>query len=364
MLRRSFNPLQIIPRGVASTAEIEQRLHSLRNIKPLDKLMFAQYYIDGKTVNSIQDVKRAGCQSVILIAHGLLGSSRTWHKVATKFGSDLVAANKETSSSPRVALAAVDLRNHGNTSHSPLQSMDAMCTDLEHFVKKLKAELGENENNNDNLSLGLLAHSMAGALAITLMSWCRKDPSLFPTIAESLKASLIVDLSPGFDGNMVYGDVKELFTAMEAVAEEKAKRRDKTSSAPILSRAEADTLMKENLPHVPSSMRAFALTNFVEETGGWRCNFPVLCEKAKSKALFLEHSPIVHFASTEKISVPSLFVFGEQSPYNNENERREIPDLFETVEQIEVKDASHYVHIEKLETFSNIAVDFFKKNGF
>ena len=78
-----------------------------------------------------------------------------------------------------------------------------------------------------------------------------------------------------------------------------------------------------------------------------------------SGRLFSDLSPVVHDVSKQKIAVPTFFVFGENSPYNNDAGRARIPVLFEHSKQIALSKAGHYVHVERQDEFAKVVDDWF-----
>src|SRR3989338_8214006 len=65
-----------------SEAVARERIANLPS--PID--MAAAFYVEGNSVDSLADVKAAGCTQVLLVGHGLLGSARNWNGTSRKIG--------------------------------------------------------------------------------------------------------------------------------------------------------------------------------------------------------------------------------------------------------------------------------------
>jgi esterase len=364
MLRRSsisftLNIAAFTINGIAPPEQLQRRMNTIRNnrIEPLK--LSAAYYVNGTSVDSVADLKAAGCDSILLVAHGLLGSSRNWNGTISRFGSHLkhqLEAN--WSNDGPVAVVAIDQRNHGNSPHSMVHTMDSMCLDMEFFTDCLIEDLKNEQTNTKRVkSVGIIAHSMSGAVTCNLLSWNRKDATLFPTLSKYLKAALIVDICPTVRPVSAFNSIEEIFEGMKEVDFDKH---------PTFK--EADRALRKFISD-PAN-RSFALTNFVpegpkEKVARWKCNFPVLYDETISRRLFFEQSPVVHDVEKgDKIEVPTMFVFGEDSPYNSDEGRSQIPHLFSKSEQIAIPKAGHYVHVQQPVEFSKVVGDFFSEKMF
>jgi pimeloyl-ACP methyl ester carboxylesterase len=105
----------------------------------------------------------SGSGPPLIILHGLLGMSDNWHSLAT----DL---------SQHYTVYIPDLRNHGQSPHSPQFDYEYMLNDLVDIIDK-----------NDITKPFIIGHSMGGKLAMLFAL-------RFPGITERL---VVVDIHPG-----------------------------------------------------------------------------------------------------------------------------------------------------------------------
>lgn len=342
MLRRSQRFLHFAttsPSSCDSTPSSQENLYRIQHL-PRPVQLEAAYYVAGNTVDSLDEVRKAGCNHVILVAHGLLGSSRNWNGTVRKIGWKLPKS---------CAIAALDLRNHGNSPHDAVHSMDAMAADMELFAKNVARELGDEQF----AGMGIVAHSMGGATTVDALSMNALDPEALPTLSKYLRAALIVDICPDCRPISAFGSIEAAMEGMKAIDFSKH-----------LTFTEAEKEMRKHV--ADPALRSFLLTNFVPESPTepfprWRCNFPVLYEETMSMRLFSQCSPILHDCTKQKIKVPTFFVFGEDSPYNDPEGRRRIPLLFENSKQTALPGAGHYVHTQKQDEFSKICAEWFQE---
>lgn len=302
----------------------------------------AQFYVEGNSVTSLEDVKAAGCNRVIMIGHGLLGSARNWNGTARKIGWNLPKTT---------AIACLDQRNHGNSPHNVIHSMDAMTSDMELFAAKIVSTLGEDKLE----SIGLCGHSMSGAATVNLLSILTAKPELLPTLRKYLKSSVIVDICPDRRPVTAFQSIEGIFQAMKTIDFDEHK-----------SYTDADKQIKSTGLVNDAGLRAFVMTNFVPQSklepfARWKCNFPTLFAETTSGRLFHELSPVVHDIAKQKIDIPTFFVFGEDSSYNDKEGRARIPILFEKSKQVALPKAGHYVHVEKQDEFAKLVADWYKE---
>ncbi|TPX40689.1 hypothetical protein SeLEV6574_g06476 [Synchytrium endobioticum] len=102
--------------------------------------------------------------SPVIILHGLLGSKRNWATLADTIATDYCTP-----------VYAVDLRNHGESPHSPVHSLAAMSADVKLVAETLKLS-----------SVTVIGHSMGAKAA---MLFALQHPKLVSRL-------VIVDASP------------------------------------------------------------------------------------------------------------------------------------------------------------------------
>jgi len=79
----------------------------------------------------------------IVILHGLFGSKRNWRGIAQRLGEDY-------------RVVTVDLRNHGESPHTPDMDYAAMAADIGGLLEHLELD-----------DVDLIGHSMGGKAAMT-----------------------------------------------------------------------------------------------------------------------------------------------------------------------------------------------------
>jgi pimeloyl-ACP methyl ester carboxylesterase len=191
----------------------------------------------------------------LVIAHGLFGSGRNWGAVAKRLARDR-------------QVAAVDLRNHGDSPRDPDMSYAAMAGDLAATI----AELGGEAD--------LLGHSMGGKAAMVLAL----------TEPERVRRLVVADIAPAAYRHSQIGYVR----AMQAL-----------DLAGLSRRSEADARLAPSVPD--PVLRAFFLQSLAFEDGvaRWKLNLDVLAEQMPTIMGFPE--PAGRFPG------PTLFLTGAAS---------------------------------------------------
>lgn len=115
-------------------------------------------------------------------------------------------------------------------------------------------------------------------------------------------------------------------------------------------------------------MRDFVGTNLVLKDGqqaAWKCNLPVL--QADYGGFLPSIVPWIANAAgsgaartsaPQPCTLPVLFVFGSESPYNEDEHRSQIATFFPNATQVVVAGAGHFVHYEKPQEFVEITASF------
>ncbi|CBZ24802.1 conserved hypothetical protein [Leishmania mexicana MHOM/GT/2001/U1103] len=120
-------------------------------------------------------------------------------------------------------------------------------------------------------------------------------------------------------------------------------------------------------------MRDFVATNIVLDSkdkskpAQWRCNLPVLASDYGSfqpsiTSWFTSSATTTGQASSAAAprlcTLPVMFVFGGQSPYNEPDHRQRISRFFSNATQVEVAGAGHFLHYEKPKEFTDAVAPF------
>lgn len=254
------------------------------------QLYFKKYGTEGKT---------------ILILHGLFGMSDNWHNMARRL-------------SETYTLYTLDLRNHGQSPHSPLMNYSVMADDIWEMMNK--EQLGE---------AILIGHSMGGK---TAMAFANKYP-------EKTEKLIVVDIAPRAykPGHIIY------FDAMKSINFKASGRKEIEDQL-----ASSITNQGEML---------FLLKNLHRKENG---EYGL---KLNLEAIENNYEAIIGEVSIEKpTSIPTLFIKGEKSNYINEADLETINQKYLKVSFATVTNAGHWVHAENPEGFLTAVNEFLSQN--
>lgn len=233
----------------------------------------------------------AGEGQPLVLIHGLFGSADNWGNITKHFAQHF-------------QVISIDLRNHGRSPHSELQSYTEMADDLLELCDTLGLQ-----------QICLLGHSLGGKVA---MQFATHYP-------ERVSKLIVVDM-----GMRAYADEHtQLMDAMQAV-----------DLSQMQSRSEVDKALSQSIPNL--MVRQFLLTNLVKEGGQlqWRINLPAL----KANYATLISAVSVQFEKS------SLFIRGESSDYVQESDVADIKQCFPKAQIISLP-ANHWVHAEQPQLF-------------
>ncbi len=237
-----------------------------------------------------------GAGPVIVILHGLLGSSRNWHSVAKHLA-------------PRYRVVAVDLRNHGDSPHAEQLDYPTLAADLMALL--------------DTLACGpvtLLGHSMGGKVAMQLAL----------SAGARLQRLVVVDIAP-----VRYSDrFGFLLDAMQALP-----------LAQLHGRAAADAELSAKI--ADPQLRQFLLQNLSHSEDGlkWRANLTSIRAHLDTILGFPSVEPGRQFAH------PTLFIRGALSDSLDEAHHRAILALFPHAQIQSIDTAGHWPHVERRDDF-------------
>jgi len=236
----------------------------------------------------------------LILIHGFFASSRNWRLIAKKLAE-------------HYHVYVLDMRNHGQSPHAPEMDYPAMAEDLKHFMDEQKLSMAS-----------LLGHSMGGKVAM----WFAL------TYPEKVDHLIVADISPvtyqhSFD---------DTINALKRVP-----------LGQISNRKQADDLLSMDIPEL--SYRQFLLQNLQLTDGQykWRVNLDYFYQSADN---------IIAFPSVDLIAPylgRVLFIMGDESNYTDKNA---IALSFPNAEISTLKQAGHWLHIDKPAEFLNNIVDF------
>lgn len=246
--------------------------------------------------------RKYGHGPVLIILHGLFGSSDNWTGIAKKLES-------------RFTVILPDQRNHGQSPHSEVHDYESMGNDLHELVKDLSIE-----------KFFLAGHSMGGK---TAMAFAMRWP-------EMLLGLLVADISP-FKGDDTVGAEHSyhagILNAMLAL--------DLTT---ISSREEAESGLSKF--GFPPKINGFILKNLRRVEGNrfeWKLNAPSLLKNLENIMKPMERNPSY---SGRVTGFPVIFLRGSESDYLPVSDYPAIREIFPAAEFIEIPGAGHWVHAD------------------
>jgi esterase len=227
----------------------------------------------------------------LIMMHGLFGMLDNWHNIARQLAENY-----------RVFL--LDLRNHGQSPHSPEMSYPLMAADLSEFMEARKLD-----------KACVLGHSMGGKAA---MEFALSYPG-------KCEKAIVVDMAP-----VAYKPGHD--TIFKALFQVDLHNGNKTRGE----------LEKEMAAFVPeSAVRQFLLKSLAREGDGfvWKFNLDVL---------YRNYDAVIAPVTGERsYDGEVLFVRGSRSDYVQEAHLPEIKRLFPQFRLETIAGAGHWVHAEK-----------------
>jgi esterase len=254
--------------------------------------------------------RKEGEGPVVVIIHGLYGSSDNWMSIGKRL------AENHTVYIP-------DQRNHG---HSPLaggHSYDDMKNDMAEFF----------DTHNIDRAI-LLGHSMGGKTAM----WFAAD---YP---ERIQKLVIADIAPKdylkMKERSQFKMHREILMTMKAIDFEKAD-----------SRSSVDKMMAGRIGD--ANIRKFLLKNLTKDRSThkyrWRINVDVLLENLEeivggvNEKWFEDRMPIAGY--------PVIFIRGMKSNYILPEDEPLIKSIYPDAAIVDIPDSGHWLHVENPKKF-------------
>jgi pimeloyl-ACP methyl ester carboxylesterase len=278
----------------------------------------------------------------LLIAHGLLGNSTNWAGIA-----------KRPQLCSRHRCIAVDLRNHGQSPHSPEMSYEAMAGDLLSLMdrKGIERVIG-------------MGHSLGGKVMMAAAL-------LYP---DRFSALIVVDIAP-FDYNTMgrsWSGVSHIVQSLSRV-----------EWSVVRSRSDVDRQLKPFI--VDPSTRGFVLQNVVpvnDERSAfrWRLNLPVLTDNLNYFSTFpfntnqphdttntttttsTSTTPPPHSRSVSPSSLPTLFVKGGDSDFITDVHLPSLRRFFPSHRLVTIDQSAHWVHADQPHKFVEAVEQFLNEH--
>lgn len=239
----------------------------------------------------------------LIIIHGLFGSSDNWRSMAKFFAR-------------HYQVFSVDLRNHGRSPHSETQTFANMAEDIYALCQQQRLD-----------NVHVIGHSLGGKVAMQLAE-------SYPQLINKL---VIVDIAP----RQYFSQHTPLMDAMMALDLRQFNQR-----------AEVDAALTKAIPD--KTVRQFLLMNLVSdnETLEWRINLPALKQNYQQL--------MAAVCLNAQLTMPALFVYGEQSDYVNADDRQQIADIFSQAKFVGIIGAGHWVQAEKPQQFKKVVEEFLR----
>lgn len=253
--------------------------------------------------------RKKGEGSVVVIIHGLYGSSDNWINMGKKL------AENHT-------VYMIDQRNHGRSPFAPENSYNNMKADLAVFFEKQGIEKAT-----------LLGHSMGGKVAM----WFAAD---YPEKVEKL---VIADIAPKDylqKENSQFHLHRNILMAMQEIDFSRVKKR-----------TDVDDLLAEKIDS--EKIRQFLLKNVTKEKKTnqyrWRLNVDVLYNYLEEIVSgvnlywFSDRIPITNY--------PVIFIRGLDSNYLLDEDKKLIKSIYPDAGIVDIPGAGHWLHAEKPDEF-------------
>ena len=248
--------------------------------------------------------RRFGQGFPVIILHGLFGLSDNW----VTFGRNL---------SEHFEIFIPDIRNHGQSPHSPVFDFPALVEDLNEFME-----------DHNLISPIIIGHSLGGK---TAMLFALEHP-------EQVKKLIVVDISlRKYPANQEH---QQLINAMLVVDFSQARSRTDVEK-------QLEGLVENE------KLRQFLLKNVYwrnKTTLDWRLNLPALNDNLPT---------LFEGVITDKqFDKPVLFIRGGNSRYIMESDYPEIYKKFPQAVITTIPNASHWVHADAPVEFFRIVYGF------
>jgi pimeloyl-ACP methyl ester carboxylesterase len=242
-------------------------------------------------------------EPVLVILHGLLGSSQNWQRAA-----------KALEKTCRVLV--VDQRNHGSSPHTETHTFADLREDVKLFFAQQHLDKAY-----------LLGHSMGG---IAAMEFAFHYP-------ERLAGLIIEDIAP----RAYQSASNEILRALCAI-----------DLNTVASREQVEAILAQDL--TSARTRQFLLTNLIrrgDNVFAWKANLPVL--QASQREIETYEPPL-----SASYAGKTLFIAGALSDYRIDQDRNLIPRYFPNSQLVMIPNAGHWIHFEAVEAFTEVVTKF------
>ncbi|KAF7267464.1 sn-1-specific diacylglycerol lipase ABHD11 isoform X2 [Rhynchophorus ferrugineus] len=305
------NSRVFVPRSIHD--RYKSTLTKSSKIKPVINLAYVSY----QTTESENETSKDSQHTPLIMIHGIFGSKGNYHSLCKRF---------HESTRPKKLVFAVDLRNHGDSTHLPRNSYDDLVLDIVNFIYTMRLE-----------KVAVIGHDMGGRVGMLVAL-------KYPDLVDKL---IVTDVSPISTSNN-FKAIPDVLRALKHLYLPK-------NLPPI----QAKALVTNHLVRVmkEKGLMTFVLTNLVQSTDGsytWRFNLRALLENFDGLASF----PHLHNVNFQK---PVLFIGGGKSDYIQKSDYPKILKLFPKAQLKYIEGAGHWVHSEKPNEFLKLTLDFLNR---
>lgn len=244
-----------------------------------------------------------------IILHGLYGSSDNWITIAKQLDK-------------RHKFIIPDLRNHGQSPHSPIHSYHAMAMDIKEICEQLQIK-----------KINIIGHSMGGKVAMEFAC-------MFPEITKSLA---VIDIAPKNYNSIEYTHhLKHHKEIISQMLEYNFKYKK--------SRTDIDSDFRSKIKD--KATRQFILKNIKRNKGQfeWKINIESINNNIRN---ILNNT----LNDDQLFNKACLFIKGENSDYISKEDIKDIRNNFPQAKLISIPHAGHWVHTDNpemlIETLNN-----------
>mgnify|MGYP001308999498 CR=1 FL=1 len=237
----------------------------------------------------------------LLICHGLYGSLKNWHSVA----SDLEKLNKK--------VILMDMRNHGNSFWDPLHTYQEMSNDIKRIV------------DNFGTKVDVLGHSMGGKAAMYFSS----------ENYDLINKLVVVDIAP-----VNYPDSwSSLLKILLKINFSEIKKRADFEEILFLKGYRRDVIL-------------FLSQNLIRIENMYSLKFNI-------NAININLKEILSYPKNSKsFHGQVLFIKGNNSDYINEKNFKNSLKIFPNSKLKIISNCGHWVHFEKKDYFLKVLLEF------
>lgn len=246
----------------------------------------------------------------IIILHGLYGASDNWVGIA-----------KQLSNNYTVFIP--DQRNHGQSPHSNDFNYKFLINDLNEFISK-------NKISNPII----IGHSMGGKVAMYFNY-------TFPNI---VKKQIIIDIFPkDYTNNSTNNFHINTINFMKSLNLKTFKNRKEISEFVF------NKINDKRLTH-------FFIKNLKLENNifKWKINVDVISKEFNN--IVSEN----YNKEMNNILTPSLFIKAQNSYYIDNNDIKNLKNIFKNYKFYQINESSHWVHSDKPKELINVIINFLK----